>query len=686
MPRRVIETLITELKGDGTSLRRELNRSVVDTQDWGKRISRTLKTAVGVISLAAVVNKVRDATAEQEDALAQLQQTLLSTNNAVGVSFDDLVAKASELQDVTVFGDEKIIRAQSQLATFTRITGDEFQRSTELALDLAKKFQGDLRSAALQLGKALNDPVANLGALSRAGIQFDKGQKELIKTLFESGRVADAQRVILKELETQFGGSARAARETFGGALQGLKNAFGDLFEVTDNLDNTTADIETLTALLKDPATVQAVQVLTSAIIKGFTAATQAIAGTVNLVKSFAESVAADISGVAVGDFDRLNRQLDRLTEKRAALFRQAEAFGTNPAEDPRVQALDLQIRKTQELLDLSNSLKAAVVENSGPSAGEGVATPEPGVTPVADLQGVADTLNQQTNAKELQESLRKSAEEELVGFEKKLSLLDATTEKQRVLFELEKGRFAALSEGQKEALLGAAARVDAAETQKQLLSELAGIEQLLKDDVQRVNDVWDARIAIIQRTVDEEAKASELIAKAEKQRTEELESLKDETPKGFDSIFGAGELAQLFTDFDNIEDRFKGLLSRLIVEAAGAQLSQVLGLGGTTTSGTTGIFSSLFGGAFAQGGRPPLGRVSVVGDGGEPELFVPDTAGTIVPFSDLGQPQSVPEPMVIVVDSEEKALEALASRRGQDVALDTMRRRASEFRQALGI
>ncbi|HYH68448.1 MAG TPA: hypothetical protein VD866_27390, partial [Urbifossiella sp.] len=43
------------------------------------------------------------------------------------------------------------------------------------------------------------------------------------------------------------------------------------------------------------------------------------------------------------------------------------------------------------------------------------------------------------------------------------------------------------------------------------------------------------------------------------------------------------------------------------------------------------GSIGSLFGGFFAEGGRPPLGKVSVVGEDG-PEFFVPDSAGTIIP------------------------------------------------------
>ncbi len=46
---------------------------------------------------------------------------------------------------------------------------------------------------------------------------------------------------------------------------------------------------------------------------------------------------------------------------------------------------------------------------------------------------------------------------------------------------------------------------------------------------------------------------------------------------------------------------------------------------------GGAGVIGSILGGFFADGGRPPMGKVSVVGERG-PELFVPDSAGTIVP------------------------------------------------------
>jgi len=101
----------------------------------------------------------------------------------------------------------------------------------------------DLKSAAIQLGKALNDPIANLSALSRSGIQFSKSQKAMVKELVESNKMVEAQKIILAELDTQFGGSARAARDTMGGALSALGNKFGDLFEASGKTSKAIADV-----------------------------------------------------------------------------------------------------------------------------------------------------------------------------------------------------------------------------------------------------------------------------------------------------------------------------------------------------------------------------------------------------------------------------------------------------------
>lgn len=170
---------------------------------------------------------------EQERVEGQLAAVLKSTGHAAGLNAKELKSMASGLQEVTTFGDEAIIGAENILLTFKQIGGEGgiFQRTTEAVLDVATAMGMDLKSASVQVGKALNDPATGLSMLTRVGITFSEEQKNVIKGLQAAGDMAGAQAVILAELEEQFGGSAKAAAETFGGSLTQLKNTWGDLLE-----------------------------------------------------------------------------------------------------------------------------------------------------------------------------------------------------------------------------------------------------------------------------------------------------------------------------------------------------------------------------------------------------------------------------------------------------------------------
>ncbi len=169
---------------------------------------------------------------QQAKAIAQVEAGIKSTGGAAGKTATELTKMAASLQGSTLFGDEEILKdVTAQLLTFTNIAGTQFDRTQKAVLDLATRLDGDLKSASIQLGKALNDPVANLSALSRSGIQFSTDQKKVIKSLVETGRIAEAQTVILDELEKQYGGAAEAAAKAGLGPFKQLGNALGDLTE-----------------------------------------------------------------------------------------------------------------------------------------------------------------------------------------------------------------------------------------------------------------------------------------------------------------------------------------------------------------------------------------------------------------------------------------------------------------------
>ena len=208
-------------------------------------LNNSLKSAIGYIkgmaaayvSLRAarsIMDQVIAATIEQEAVERQLGAALKSTGHAAGVSASQIKSMASEMQGLTNYGDEAVIAMNNILLTFKEIKGKEFKAANMAVLDMATALGMDLQGAAIMVGKALNAPVTGITAMQRAGIQFTESQKNVIKSLVETGQVAKAQQMILAELSSQFGGSAIAARDTLGGALQSLKNTWGDLFEMGD--------------------------------------------------------------------------------------------------------------------------------------------------------------------------------------------------------------------------------------------------------------------------------------------------------------------------------------------------------------------------------------------------------------------------------------------------------------------
>jgi Tfp pilus assembly protein PilN len=203
-------------------------------QNFGRNMTLGVTAPLAMMGVQAV--KAFD---QQAKAIAQVEAGLKSTAGQVGYTSQQLQQMASDLQAKTLFGDEVILKdATAQLLTFTNISGDQFARTQKAALDLATRLDGDLKGASIQLGKALNDPIANLSALSRSGIQFSADQKEVIKSLTETGRLAEAQTIILDELEKQYGGSAEAAAKAGMGPFKQLSNTLGDLSEEFGKLIN----------------------------------------------------------------------------------------------------------------------------------------------------------------------------------------------------------------------------------------------------------------------------------------------------------------------------------------------------------------------------------------------------------------------------------------------------------------
>ena len=175
-------------------------------------------------------------------------QKLASVLDTMG--FEDATKRVSayaESLEKTVAVDADVIKAtQTKLATFSNLAGtvDEaggaFDRATLAALDMAAAGFGSAEGNAVQLGKALQDPIKGIAALAKSGVTFTEQEKDKIEALVESGDLLEAQNIILKAVEGQVGGTAAASASSFDKmkfALAGVSDTFGEmLLPVIDKL------------------------------------------------------------------------------------------------------------------------------------------------------------------------------------------------------------------------------------------------------------------------------------------------------------------------------------------------------------------------------------------------------------------------------------------------------------------
>lgn len=176
-------------------------------------------TAAGAAAGVAFAKIAFDAAEAASTANARIEQIATSMDlfgeNVDGVT-DRLVALSEETARLTGVNQNTIKEAQALLLTFGNIAdsadeaGGSFDRATMAALDLSAAGFGGTTDAAKQLGKALNDPITGISALARSGVTFTEQEKELIKTLVESGNQLEAQDMILSAIEKQVGGTAEA--------------------------------------------------------------------------------------------------------------------------------------------------------------------------------------------------------------------------------------------------------------------------------------------------------------------------------------------------------------------------------------------------------------------------------------------------------------------------------------------
>ncbi len=188
--------------------------------------------AAGVGAVAFGKSMV-DAAVESQKVTKQTEAVLKSMGGQANITAEQVANLSTKLSMQSGVDDELIQSGENVLLTFGKVRNevgkgnDIFNRATQSALDMSVALGTDMQSATMMLGKALNDPIKGMTALTRSGVSFTEQQKEQVKAMVKAGDTLGAQKLIMGEMEKQFGGSA-AAQATAGDKL---KVAFGNLQE-----------------------------------------------------------------------------------------------------------------------------------------------------------------------------------------------------------------------------------------------------------------------------------------------------------------------------------------------------------------------------------------------------------------------------------------------------------------------
>lgn len=633
---------------------RKAKKNAKEISDAGKGAGEAWKSLAGIVGGAVagisvtsifsrMVTETRNAASEQ----AQLEAVLRSTGEAAGFTQSQLNGMADSMEAITAFAAGDVNNAQIALLAFTNITGERFPRALQAAADMAARTGNQIQSTAETIGRALDVPSQGMSALSRQGFRFSDSQKELIKQLENTGRVAEAQGIILDALEETYGGAAEAARNTLGGALDSLGNTISWLLTDENGMQSMRQAIEDLNATLRDDNVKSGVDALGAGLSRIAGLAVEGASEFANFGQRVGREMAFLMGNLSIEDnLVREIEAIDRALE--SSLW--SSILGSSSPHQAIGNAARYLFTSKEELQTLRAEKQEILDSLSAKKESDG--------KPIADVSG--DESNQgraifsdvvvDKEAIKRAEALTRVYESTVASLERQNALTSEASELEKIRYEIAHGNLKGLGPDRAAVLESLAnerdLQVQLAEEEKKRLDQLRELEGDLKSvrndlmtDEERYNDAANERVETLNRALSaglineaeygllidaNTARLEEQIQKL-KEKTEELDEFTKTAARSIQTGLSDAIVAGFDGGSDDLLKRWGELLKRMIADAVAADLTRSL-FGMTGNDGQFGTgqlitgIGGIFAGMFDAGGKIPAGQFGIVGELG-PEI-----------------------------------------------------------------
>jgi hypothetical protein len=583
----------------------------------------------GLVAIGASFVKMVKAGSNAESQFLKLEALLKATGGASQQTGADIEQMAVQIGQGTLASVQGVRDAAGVLLTFKSISGNTFKEVLALSQDLAAVGFGSVKTAALQLGKALEEPEIGLSALRRVGVSFSEEQKEMIKVMSLTGRQAEAQAMILKALKEQVGGAGEGAAGGLAGAFDTLGENITLFFEQSAIASGTISLLTSAVQGLADAIgffvnEIDPLEESLRHLNTGFEESEKVIAKNlkeINLLE-IANSKLTSVISIQRGENNRaievmekeiaMHSEMNKQRKKKIA-FHETEAEVINKTNILADKTIDSLIRQNKNELLLADSygvntdflkLKIALEKKLRAKLGEGeIAT-----------KAITKAVNERTVAMQVQAIEQRNA---LLMIRNARSEDDSDDKRLRT----QKQEIENLKANAKQRALLNAIRAEENRL-RGLLKDLDPVER-----EQKVNELIKERIPLLTKQTEEFFKLEEELKK--------INTIADGVGDAFDKA--GNKIVDAFLRGKVASLDFKDILRELIIQIQKTIIQTLIldQVNSFVKGAIKGFFSPVdIGGSHASGGTIQNDRPSLVGERG-PELFVPNSAGKIINGAD---------------------------------------------------
>lgn len=589
----------------------DAKRKAKETEDAWKGAAASVGNLIGGalagLSIGAGFQKFITETVQAQKEQAGLAAALKATGNAAGFSLERLNAMAGQMEATTGVAAGELNQAQKVLTGFTNIVGENYAKALKSAADYSAYTGQSMVSSAELMGRALNIPSVGMAALAKQGFKFTEEQIKLAKSLEETGRVAEAQKIVFDALDETYGGAAAAARDTLGGAMSALKNTINSLMTGEGgSVDGLTKSINGMVDVMANEQTRSAFQTLLTWMAE---LATMTIKLTANLI-AFIQT--KDKIGALTGtdEFGKMTsgakdaqKEVERLTGE---LTRMIEVQRERPGDDKLAKRIDAWRAK---LLDAQTRAQGAT--GALKQFADGLKQPEVAPITAPDLTPRAPGAiklkdDKAAGGKSQAEKDFEAAEKYILALRETADARNNLNNYEKLALDLENGKVVLTDkqlEQAKELALQADERVY---REKQLNEELAYRTSLydearsLAEAVLTPTEKWVKQVERLNElsaagVLDQET-YSRTVKKYYKDLTDETDSFALNFQKNVQDMIGNTLVQGLSGSFKDIAASFLKMLLQMEAQAAAANFMRLL-------TGEGEVKSSFLGGLVSKAG-----------------------------------------------------------------------------------